>query len=108
MPWRTSVSIAARNAASVLPEPVGAAIRTFFPSLIAGQASACAGVGAPKLRANQSATAGWNSEARVMRGDGDHQSLNTGWRVCRLGSSGDFTIKIVIPAKAGMTKGLSD
>ena len=47
-PARTRSSIAARNAASVLPEPVGAAIRTFRPALIAGQASACAGVGAAK------------------------------------------------------------
>ena len=45
-PWRTSPSIAARNAASVLPEPVGAAISTWRPAWIAGQASACAAVGA--------------------------------------------------------------
>jgi hypothetical protein len=51
------VSIAARNAASVLPEPVGAAISACSPARIAGHASACAGVGAAKLRANQSATA---------------------------------------------------
>ena len=57
-PWRTKPSIAARNAASVLPEPVGAAISTWRPAWIAGQASACAGVGAAKLRSNQAATAG--------------------------------------------------
>ena len=50
--------MAARNAASVLPEPVGAAISTCCPAWIAGQASACAAVGAAKLRSNQAATAG--------------------------------------------------
>ncbi|MSV35172.1 MAG: hypothetical protein EXQ47_06170, partial [Bryobacterales bacterium] len=37
MPWRTSESIAARNAASVLPEPVGAAISVSDPARMAGQ-----------------------------------------------------------------------
>ena len=41
-----SRSIAHRNAASVLPEPVGAEIRTCSPAAIAGHAWACAGVGA--------------------------------------------------------------
>jgi len=48
---------AARKAASVLPEPVGAAIKVFRCSLIAGQACSCGGVGAGKLSANQRATA---------------------------------------------------
>src|ERR1700729_2582128 len=60
-PCRTKSSIAARKAASVLPDPVGAAMRVWRPALIAGQASACAGVGEAKLSANQFATAGWNS-----------------------------------------------
>ena len=47
-----------RNAASVLPEPVGALISTFSPVAIAGQASTCAGVGASKALANQSRTSG--------------------------------------------------
>ena len=38
-PWRTSASIAARKAASVLPEPVGAAISVWRPAWIAGHAS---------------------------------------------------------------------
>ena len=50
--------MAARNAASVLPEPVGAAISTWRPAWIAGHAFACAGVGAAKVRLNQRATAG--------------------------------------------------
>ena len=58
-PWRTRASIAARKAASVLPEPVGAAISTCRPSLGRRPASACAGVGRGEAAAsNQSATAG--------------------------------------------------
>src|ERR1700761_2376697 len=63
-PCRTKSSIADRKAASVLPDPVGAAMRVWRPALIAGHASACAGVGAAKLAANQLATAGWNSPSR--------------------------------------------
>ena len=58
MPWRTRSSIAARKAANVLPEPVGAAISVCRPDLIDGQASACAGVARTKRLSNQSATAG--------------------------------------------------
>ena len=39
-------SIAARNAASVLPDPVGAAINTCCPDWIAGHARICGSVGA--------------------------------------------------------------
>ena len=46
-PSRISESMAARNAASVLPEPVGAAISACRPLAIAGQASSCAGVAPP-------------------------------------------------------------
>ena len=49
---------AARKAMSVLPDPVGAAISTWRPDLIAGHASACAEVGAGKCAPNQAATAG--------------------------------------------------
>ena len=54
-------SIAVMKAASVLPEPVGAAISTLRLALIAGQACVCVAVGARKLRSNQAATAGWNN-----------------------------------------------
>ncbi len=50
---RNSRSIPARNAASVLPDPVGAQIRTCSPRWIAGQPSAWAGVGWPNAWANQ-------------------------------------------------------
>jgi hypothetical protein len=48
-----SESIAERNAASVLPEPVGAAISVFFPWRIGGQPSRCGAVGSPRCVANQ-------------------------------------------------------
>ena len=51
-------SRAQRNAASVLPEPVGAWMRTFLPEAIAGQPSSCAGVGASNVRSNHPRTAG--------------------------------------------------
>src|SRR5262245_5910961 len=66
MPVRTSASMAARNAASVLPEPVGAAISTSRPERIAGQARSCGSVGAVKVRRNQFATAGLKSSKTGM------------------------------------------
>jgi hypothetical protein len=63
---RTSRSITSRNAASVLPEPVGAAISTSSARAIAGQPWACDGVGARKRRSNQPRTGGERSSAAVM------------------------------------------
>ena len=48
---RTSASMAARNAASVLPEPVGAAISVCRPAWIAGHAARCGRVGSAKAAA---------------------------------------------------------
>ena len=48
-----SASIAHRNAASVLPEPVGAITNAFSPRAMAFHASPCTAVGAPKASANQ-------------------------------------------------------
>src|ERR1700682_5896179 len=59
-PSLTSWSIAARKAAKVLPDPVGAATNTCCPASSAGHARSCAGVGASKVRENHAATAGWN------------------------------------------------
>jgi hypothetical protein len=58
-PSRINESMAARNAASVLPEPVGAAINACSPLAMAGHASSCAGV-APfgNVEANHACTAG--------------------------------------------------
>ena len=55
--------MAARNAASVLPEPVGAKTSVELPAWISGQPSACARVGAGKVSANHSCTAGWKRNA---------------------------------------------
>ena len=52
--------MAVRNAASVLPEPVGAAISVWRPAAIAVQPWRCAGVGAPSAVWNHSWTTGWN------------------------------------------------
>ena len=54
----TSMSRLVRNAASVLPEPVGAAMSVCRPDAIAGQPSACASVGAPNRRSNHVRTMG--------------------------------------------------
>ncbi len=54
----TSRSMPQRNAASVLPEPVGALISVCSPEAIAGHACACAAVGSAKARVNQSRTCG--------------------------------------------------
>src|SRR5436190_8973698 len=51
-------SMAARNAASVFPEPVGARTSTLSPFAIAGQASSCARVGAWNVASNQARVAG--------------------------------------------------
>ena len=49
---RNSRSITARNAVSVLPLPVGAAIKTCSPFAIAGHPSLCGSVGAGNRDAN--------------------------------------------------------
>src|SRR5918998_6715582 len=50
-----------RKPASVLPDPVGAAMSVSRPAAMCAQPCAWAGVGpSPKRRANQVATAGWN------------------------------------------------
>src|SRR5260221_447943 len=56
-----------RNAASVLPDPVGAIRSVLSPFLMTGQAWACAGVGPPgnEVR-NHSRTAGWNASSTSL------------------------------------------
>ena len=48
-----------KNAASVLPEPVGATTSAFSPSEIARHACSCTAVGAAKTSPNHWATCGW-------------------------------------------------
>ena len=53
-----------RNAASVLPDPVGAAIRVCLPAAISCHPAACGSVGpAGNRRPNQACTAGWNDSS---------------------------------------------
>ena len=56
-------SSAVRNAASVLPDPVGAAISVWRPSRIAAQPSVCAHVGAPSVSRKHRAVAGWKDRS---------------------------------------------
>ncbi len=62
---RTSRSRQIRNAASVLPDPVGAEIRTSRPARISGQPRICGSVGAAKREVNHSATSGSNGSGRA-------------------------------------------
>src|SRR5512142_48053 len=55
-----------RNAASVLPLPVGARTSVESPRWMAGQACAWAGVGAPKDRRNHAVTAPWNGSSPAL------------------------------------------
>jgi pimeloyl-ACP methyl ester carboxylesterase len=53
-----------RNAASVLPDPVGAAISVCLPAAISCHPAACGSVGpAGNRRPNQARTAGWNESS---------------------------------------------
>src|SRR5579863_107642 len=56
--FRTSASMQTRNAASVLPEPVGAAISVAFRSTIDGHPASCGSVGVPNRPTNHSCTIG--------------------------------------------------
>jgi hypothetical protein len=58
MPSRSSSSSAIRNAASVLPDPVGAAISVWWPARIDSHPDVCAAVGAPSVDVNHRSTAG--------------------------------------------------
>src|SRR5437764_1340959 len=53
-------SSSAKKAASVLPEPVGAAISVCAPDCIAGQPRCCGSVGDPNFCSNQREMTGWN------------------------------------------------
>ena len=60
--------MAERNAASVLPDPVGAAIRVWRPSRMSGHPSSCGAVGSPSRLLNQVRTAGWKGSSAVITG----------------------------------------
>ena len=67
---RKRPSTAARKAASVLPDPVGAAMSVWRPSRIRGQPSRCGAVGSPRRAPNQEATAGWNTAKESLADTG--------------------------------------
>src|SRR5258706_1123314 len=76
-PWRSSPSIAHRNAARVLPLPVGAEIRVWWPSRMRAQPSTCGGEGVPIRCSNQRRTVGWKC-SRGMRDRAD--GIEWTWR----------------------------
>src|ERR1700760_2868622 len=59
MAWRISLSMQMRNAARVLPDPVGAEMRVGRPSRIGGHPNSWGEVGLPNLLRNHSCTTGW-------------------------------------------------
>src|SRR6187551_1299576 len=82
-----SRSMACRNAASVLPEPVGAWMRTFAPRAMAGQPSACAGVGpSGNVSANQRAVGSEKTcsatpiASQISAPEGEHVFVGSGLR----------------------------
>ena len=58
---KSSPSSAARKAASVLPEPVGASMRELSPLRKNGQLSDCTRVGLAKASVNHARVQGWNN-----------------------------------------------
>ena len=62
---KSSPSRAARKAASVLPEPVGASIRELWPLRRNGQLSDCTLVGLAKASVNHARVQGWNNANAV-------------------------------------------
>src|SRR5437667_9360944 len=66
--------IAHRNAASVFPDPVGAAISVSSPEAICFQPALCGAVGLPKRPVNQRVTSGWNNSVSVMVLCGESQA----------------------------------
>src|ERR1700681_3711934 len=59
MACRRSWSMQTKNAARVLPEPVGAEMRVVLPARMAGQPCSWGSVGEPNLLRNHSAVTGW-------------------------------------------------
>ena len=58
MAARRSLSMQTRNAARVLPEPVGAEMRVGSPRRMAGQPAICGSVAEPNFVVNHSCTTG--------------------------------------------------
>jgi hypothetical protein len=56
----------ARNAASVLPEPVGDRMSVCFRWAMRGQPRRCGGLGSPKRRRNQATVIGWKVDGKSV------------------------------------------
>src|ERR1700739_3045312 len=62
---RNSRSMQTRNAASVLPEPVGAEMSVVLPARMFGQPKICGSVGVPNRETNHSRVMGWAQESSL-------------------------------------------
>src|SRR6266849_4496088 len=60
----------AKNAARVLPEPVGAEMRVVCPARMCGQPCSCGSVGVEKRVVNHSCTSGWAQAREGETADG--------------------------------------
>src|SRR5215212_6740169 len=83
---RARRSIPHRNAASVLPDPVGAQIRAFSPAVIGGHPFAWAGVGASNDASNQRRTGSLNGASGLDSAVAEDMALNP--RILRIGDPG--------------------
>ena len=86
MAWRRRMSIATRNAARVLPEPVGAEMRVGSPVTMLGQPSIWGSVGEPNFARNHSAVMGC-AQARAGSTRVDSAAMrdySAGFVVCSL------------------------
>ncbi len=95
-PWlgRASRSMAHRNAASVLPEPVGAMTRVLSPSAMADQACACAAVGSAKVPVNHSRVSALNRAAvGIGRSELIQPSCSSRTDICRSDATGSETAR---------------
>ena len=71
-----------RNAARVLPVPVGARISVDSPRAMAGHPWTCGLVGAGKTASNHSRTAGWNKDGSSVPPAAEWVGL--GWGIANL------------------------
>src|SRR5207248_1673319 len=81
-----------KNAAKVLPLPVGARMRVESPFAMAGQPAACAAVAPANTASNHSRTAGWNSANGLAAGGGAASVLGRFGISLRIPRSGTITM----------------
>jgi hypothetical protein len=76
---RTKRSMQARNAASVLPDPVGAEISVVRPARMCGQPCSWGSVGVPKRWTNHSCSNGWAQDRELGTGRDIPDILSRFW-----------------------------